>query len=68
MRTVLDLEDKLHLFPGEDELEIIKSISEALSIVEAGTRDLCGEKETLASADKVSDLNILWQGTFEKFL
>ena len=53
MRTVLDHANKLNLFPYEDELEEIKSISDALSIVEAGTRDLCGAKETLASADRV---------------
>ena len=55
VRTVLDGADKLHLFPSEEDLETIKSVFEALSIVEAGTRDLCGQKETLASADLGSD-------------
>ena len=59
VRKVLSDEDKLDMFPDEDELNTIKSLFEALSIVEAGTRDLCAKKETLASADRVGSLWIL---------
>ena len=53
IRKILSDEDKLHLFPDEHEINIIKGISDVLEIIEAGTRDLCGRKETLASADRV---------------
>ena len=42
----------LSMFPTEEEIKVIKSISDALEIVEAGTTDLCSLKETLASADQ----------------
>ena len=42
------------LFPTDDEVSTIKDLVEALSIVEAGSRSLCAQKETLATADLVS--------------
>ena len=53
IRKVLSDEDKLDLFPDQDELEVIKAMTDVLEILEVGTRDLCGRKETLASADRV---------------
>ena len=52
VRKVLFEFDCLSWFPEEDEIDTIKSIIDTLEIVEAGTRDICGLKETLASADK----------------
>ena len=45
--------DKESLYLDDHEISIVKDLVEALSIVEAVSRDLCGRKETLASADKV---------------
>ena len=47
--------DEESFFPDPDEIDTIKDLVEALSFVEAASRDLCGQKETLASADKVHD-------------
>ena len=52
IRKVLSDEDKLDWFPYQEELEVIKAMSDVLEILEIGTRDLCGRKETLASADR----------------
>ena len=48
--------DMDNLFPTEDEVTTIKDLIDALSIVEAGSRSLCGREETLASADQVNRL------------
>ena len=42
------------LYLDEYEISVVKDLVDALSIVEAASRDLCGQKETLASADRVS--------------
>ena len=48
-------EGREDLFPTRIELDAIKEVTEALSYVEAASRDLCGHGETLASADQVFD-------------
>ena len=58
--------DKLDMFPSEAELNHIQAMSDALSIVEAGSRDLCNRGENLATADQVRTLHL--QGTFKKGL
>ena len=55
VRKVLFEFDRLSWFPEQDEIDTIKSIIDALEIVEAGTTDLCSLTETLASADQVGD-------------
>ena len=45
-------------FPTEDEIKMIKSIIDTLDILEAGTRKLCGQIESLASADRVRYLSL----------
>ena len=44
--------NKVSMYPDPHELDTIKDMIEALDIVEAGSRHLSGQKETLASADE----------------
>ena len=45
--------DKESMFPEQYEIDTIEDVVKALGLVEAASRDLCGRKETLASADRV---------------